>query len=91
MTISRRQLRAFIATAAVILMLAGCMTPEAIDYHRRHPEYRLFWYQGRLTYPIMLDPYAVPHEIVKQMTEREYRVWMYTLKNIGTNSERLER
>jgi len=68
---------------AVALILSGCMTPEAADYHRRHPEYRLMWYKGRLTYPIVVDPYGVPHEIVKQMTGREYRVWMDALREMG--------
>jgi len=81
---SRRQIHSIIAmaivTVAVVLML-GCMTPEAADYHRRHPEYRLFRYRGRLVYPIGNDPYAVPHEIVKQMTEKEYNTWLDTLRS----------
>ncbi len=66
-----------------LCVLSGCMTPAAIDYHRRHPEYRLFRHKGRLVYPKVLDPYAVPHEIVRQMTEREYRVWMDALREMG--------
>lgn len=87
MKISRRQLRAFIATAiataAVILMLSGCMTSHAADLKRRNPHIRLVWYEGRLTYFIGNDPYNIPLEIVRQMTEEEYRIWMETLREMG--------